>query len=969
MEGFFDILETIESILRTTLPVKEKHDRIHPLLADVDVAEEFWKRLDDARWLTVLLNSDYLSDPPNPEQVPGGGVRAPVWPVSRYLARMARLAPARVAKVFASIETDNPSIIADRIDAALAMPLEDAKVLVPSVCRAAERELLWIGYKRAIDLCIRFAKGRDWETALTLAEALFEPDVKRQHQPRRGEDYWYDEGLKELVPLLAELRPTAFLPTVCKWLDVAVQVSNAKHSNPETDDDTSVIWRPAIEDHEQNRDYEFAAVMVGFVRDGCHTAIQKGGMTIADVLSLLEQHRYPIFTRLRIHLIAEHGESMAELSKQAMMNREWFDDDRVKHEYARLMGMHWPLLSDEEQRVWLGWVDAGPDMEGFDERMKAWRGQDVTPDVRQSYIEDWKFKRLHWIRRHLTGHHKEFYERVLARRGEPELADLHVRMSSNFGSGRESPITVEELQAKSFPDAVAAVVTWRPREGASFMDPGYEEVARTFAEYLATDPIGFSAHAAVMEGRPAVYVNRFLTAMQEAIKAGKDVDVKAVLALCRWVVGRRPEEVATPPGAEEDEDRMVDRNWQWTRDRISGLVETVCKAQRADRPKYPRAGVGGMLWEILDALCRDKADSYLQRGEDADPRVQDYLDVAINSPRGRALSAAMEYARWIANQIKVIERKNETIPGGFDAMPEVREMLEWQIANPTVVALAEIGSNLGLTYWIDREWLAAHVNEIMPLDDPPTPVGWAAWNAFLTWVRAHVEFYKLLKPQFAKSVEHAARIEVPSESARNQPMEHLGQHLMLLHGRGQLGLDADDGLVRRFITTAHPELRRRSIAFVGQSLRHDDDLPEEVITRFKVLWEVYWSGPGPDDAKGAPAAWLFGPWVCSGKFPAEWTLDRLLEFVEVTGKAEPDHSVVEQLEKIAETDMVKSVRILTALVEGDTEGWGVQSWIKSAKTILTIAMSSGGQAQELARRLIDRLGRRGYIEMGDLLKR
>ena len=53
----------------------------------------------------------------------------------------------------------------------------------------------------------------------------------------------------------------------------------------------------------------------------------------------------------------------------------------------------------------------------------------------------------------------------------------------------------------------------------------------------------------------------------------------------------------------------------------------------------------------------------------------------------------MEYARWVANHIKISEGKQQIIAGRFNAMPEVGEMLAWQIAqeNRSFEALAVIG--------------------------------------------------------------------------------------------------------------------------------------------------------------------------------------------------------------------------------------------------------------------------------------
>lgn len=967
--SFFDKLQEIDAVLQSSDSAQDKHKRVLPLLADPDIDREFWNRLDDPAWVEIVKQGGYLKNPPPPEQVSGGGVIWPRWPVSKFLARVAARAPSEVCAAITRVETTNPSIIADFVDAALAMPTSAAAALIPMLCNAARAELLVLHFKRGSDLCIQLARGGESDAALLLAEALYEPRIEKgRRRSMRGQDYWYDKSLAEVVPLLVAAKPEKTLRMLCRWLDTAVRASNQSHFDPDSDEDTSVVWRPAVEDHEQNRDYELAAVIVGIVRDGFRSAITSDDISLDKALDLLQEHRFPIFTRVRIHLIAEFADKDPHLACTTMLNRKFFDEYNFKHEYARLMGMRFRLLTAEQRATWFGWIDAGPDMTDFDVRIKEFWGRDATEEDRQDRIQTWKFDRLHWVRDYLEGERKAFYTSMLTERGEPELADLHVRMSSRAGSGHASPISREQLEKMSFEGAVDAVAAWRRPKDASFGDAGVDDLARVFGEYVATDPVAYSHEATALRGRPSIYVRRFLDAMHDAVKSGKDIEIGPVLELCQWVVERPVEEQPTSGDADQ---RMVDKGWRWTRDKIADLIETICNAKMEKKPKYRYSDLGGQLWPILMPLCRDTADSYLgPEEENHDPRSRDYLDSAINSPRGRAVSAAMEYARWIANQIKSAEGAVETVPGGFESMREVREMLEWQLAreNRTVVAMSEIGSNLGLLYWIDKEWLGAHVKEIFPLDEnPPTQIGWAAWNAAIIWVAPHIEFYRMLRAQFSKAVEHAQRVQLP-ERARNQPMEHLGQHLVLLYGRGQLGLEDDGGVVRRYLEKAVPELRRKTIDFVGNSLRQDVGLPREVIERFIALWEVYWAGPGPEDAKDNPEAWLFGAWVWSGQFPSQWTLDRLLEFVKVTGKVEPDHGVLEQLEKIAETDIETTVKILTQMVEGDKEGWTVRSWIKPLKSILQVAMKSGGEVEALSRLLIDRLGRLGYTEMGELLR-
>lgn len=257
-----------------------------------------------------------------------------------------------------------------------------------------------------------------------------------------------------------------------------------------------------------------------------------------------------------------------------------------------------------------------------------------------------------------------------------------------------------------------------------------------------------------------------------------------------------------------------------------------------------------------------------------------------------------------------------------------------------------------------------HLNGIE--ESPPMAHGWAAWNAFLVWVAPHIEFYRLFKEQFAYAVAQSDDVNIADQS-REQPMNHLGEHLMILYGRGQLTFDDDAGLLSTFLASSNAEIRRHAVCFVGQFLDGDEKIPSEVVDRFQSLWEVYWAGAGSRDAEEKPDAWLFGMWFSSGKFPEHWALEQLEDFVEVAPTPEPDHAVVQQLARVAESDIARVVRILGRMIRADREGWRIHGWLDSARQILDTAMKAGGDARTEAERLIDYLGRRGHTGFGELL--
>jgi len=971
--SFFDRLSRIQDALDSHDGAPSALPLIETYLCDPEVRREFLTRiLNRADWVTALHKAGYFNDPPEPMQTREGGVKHPPWPESQYLAKMAKLMPEEVASIFANLETDNITVIGDMIDASLAMPAEFAARLVPKISRAAKSGSLWSYYfKEASKLCIRLAEGGEVSSAISLAEALFTPQFEQgQEKPSRIDEYWYKDGIKKVIPALVKREPRKFLVKLCQWLKSFVDAKNG--SDPESGKDLSYLWRPAIEEHGQNPDYDFAGAMVGFVRQGFEQAIREGGLSLTKALEIVNGYSYIIFKRIGIHLINEFSDQDVELARQTMMTEDLFNVFRFKHEYAMLVGSRFNLLTQEESDKWFGWVDRGPDMDSYSKSFQEREGRDPSDDEKQKRKDYWQFEKLHWIRKHLEGKRLEFYKKMREEHPEPEMADLNVYMGpTRWGS--ESPMNVVELGKLTFEQAVERVSAWKADEARKFMGPDVEGLAETFGKYVAANPVAFSEKAEVLIGRPPIYVRTFIDKMAEAVKTGKGINVSAVLKLCQWVLNRPPDELAI---SVKDEDEFVDKNWLGSRDAICELIQQICQAkvdEKTDTPRYPMEELRDPISQAINKLYQAPAESYIVHDiSKDDPRVNDYLMMGMNSARGRALEAALDYARWIANHIKKPEGNHDVIAGGFSAMPEVRDILEWNIApdNRSYEALAVIGSRISLIYWIDKDWLANNSERLFSLKDveesPQNAPGWAAWNAFLVWQNPHIEYYRLFKEQYAYAVAQSAKV-TPVEKTRENPMNRLGEHLMILYGRGQLGLDDDAGLLRRFLSDSHPDIRRHAVGSVGFSLESDQKIPEQIINRFMPLWETYWQGAGKKDAEEKPDSFMFGTWFAYGQFPEGWALEQLEKFVEVTGKAEPHGEVMEQLAKVSPSGVARAVRILDQMVRGDKEGWRTYEWKDSARQILKMAMGTGGEARTQAEQVINFLGRRGFAEFGKLL--
>ena len=79
--------------------------------------------------------------------------------------------------------------------------------------------------------------------------------------------------------------------------------------------------------------------------------------------------------------------------------------------------------------------------------------------------------------------------------------------------------------------------------------------------------------------------------------------------------------------------------------------------------------------------------------------------------------------------------------------------------------------------------------------------------------------------------------------------------------------------------------------------------------------------------------------------------------------------IVERLAQVEDANLIQAIRILKHMVEGDDENWHIYSWRSEAKEILMRGMRAGKNERALCEQIVDRLGRLGFIEFGEVLVR
>lgn len=958
-QDFFARLQHVRRVVNdASMSIEQKLVNLKMCRDDGALRRELFGLLDSPDWIAPLLRDGWFDHPPTLERVQGGGVRYPNWPEGKYLVRMASHAAEYIASIMSSVHTDNWSVAHDVLDAAKRLPPEYGVKLVNRIAGFVETNVLWHDLNDVAEVALHLLRGGQHEASMELVRRCFTMEWNREHGCNRRDEYSYISSLdKDIVPVFAPILPQELIGHLFYELRSACQIRNSEHRR--SGDDYSYVWRPAIEDHEQNRDYEIDGQLVGCVRRAIELALSADVLNTREVLEILNAEQWLVFKRLRLHVLRTYPDMVEVEIREAIMDRESLFSPKCQHEYGLLVHDHFDKLTPEMRETWLAWVDEGPKRVGQ---------KDDHMEKESQQAKEWQqYLKLVWVKDHLAGDRAELVRRLSESDKKPELAFFPWYMRvGRPETGSSGPYTAEALQAMGFVQAVEAVSNWRPPEDADPIDgPTLGNVRDVFQEFCGADSVAYSKQAKALIGRPGEYVRSFLTAMNRAYKEHKAIDISAILSLCAWVLSRDIEEDTLPVTTGHD---LVDSSWRWTWNTIAELIQNLCDS---GAPLDHRDKLWQIITKLADAPVNQKSE---ERFKGEDPRTVDFVNYAMNSTQGEAMRAVMAYAHWVGKSLT--QDDNDSVPGGFDMMPEVRVLLQRKLdpADQGGFAVRAVyGWRFGLLFWIDRDWLCENTIKIFSLreieDTPGNALGWAAWNSFLFANRPHKEFYDILRDQYGYAVDQLKDIKDEKDYQEGKPFHRLGEHLMVLYWRGGLDLETDNGILARLLTQSPITVRNNAIMFIGRSLHQTEgDIPPDILERLQSLWEWYWANVGKKDASSTPESSVFGWWFGSGKFPPEWSLPNMMKFAQTVPCPDPDHIIAEQLAKHAEAYPKECVTIVTSMINGDNEGWRTHSIQSSAREILTHGMRAGGEAKQLAEKAIDTLGRRGYVEFGELLQ-
>jgi hypothetical protein len=920
--------------------------KLRDLLTSVDDVAFFFGELTSPEWIPLLEEAGLLKDPPSPVESEGGAM-FPFWPVSRYLVRVADQDPERVADVLYGVrETPNPRIWWDTVDGLVKMPAAATARFVPTIKR-------WVHHPWRLGLDVSTAKLIEHLVAEEARDNAIElgTDLARLVPPAGWDEaqswipldnYEYGKLVARTARRLATFGPDGIFPLVGD-LEEFLRVRRPEvHQGRRAD--LSFMWRPAIEDHEQNWDHDREAELVRAIRDGLETLVAMSPEALEATAASLLDSQWPVVRRLGLHLLVEYGDRIPGLAERSLTDRDLLDDDHHRHELYRLVSARFGAISPEAKRMFVENVKSVATADGE----AAAKRREIDPElIRDIEVQRW----LSPVADYLDDTDRTELDAIAQRLGgaesHPDFPSYH---SSWMGS--TSPLSSTELRERSADDLLDFLASWTEPDRFG-PGPGVDGLAHQLTEAVAEDPAHFGPLAPRFVDLEPAYVGALLHGLQKALEEDKSIPWEPVLTASLQALHK-------PAGP--DEDASAYHTWNDVRISIARLLQRGLE----DRPGAIPLEASDGVWSLLALLAEDREPTPEHEARYGPPNT-DAVTYSLNTTRSAAFDSIFRFLLWQ-------HRHHGDEPGWTFAerLPELAAVLDAHLDphhDPSVAVRATYGWWLPSMLWIDRAWTAERAPRIV--GRVTTLLERAAWDAFLFRGEGRVVEHEVLRAAYASFAEELATLDA---KPGNRPIpgdvvERLIDHLVLpwLH-RTEM---RDELPLRTLVASGKAWLVAEVVEEAGRLIGRTPaaDITAAIVAGYRDLWAFIIEASSTLDAEAAKTALAPFAWWFDSDLPGDWTLPELLALMERGILPDPAFPVVGRLPGFVAQHPAETLRVVEILAGGKDEDWTLRTQEAEIRTVLAGSIHAADPMQrERAAALVHRMVRLGLAGLASLLR-
>ncbi|MCF7837433.1 MAG: hypothetical protein K9N49_02290 [Candidatus Marinimicrobia bacterium] len=923
---YFDRLDLIDSILHGPASTHTWSELLALIDGDASAAAYAMRNLESSDWLVVANLKDVSSLIVGDNRVSSG--------FAQYLIKCAERGELKQHDVLVKLKAlrglaDTPV----RFELARA-----AAFLEPSSSAEwATQEAKWLQSLDRLDdtvcdphrmLIKQLAERGHADAALGLAAALLDvlpdpaADLKRNRVdqgnptaqyvfPRphaRLDEHEYRDVLRDILPYLLAAAPEKTFEMLSDLTEKAM-VYGLRDPASEKPNDLSIVRRPAIEDHEQNKDYHFEHHLISAWRDAAEHLAGKYPDRVPDMVSALEAREWNLFRRLALHLLRVAPRPSMDLIETRLTDADLFHKSGLHHEFWGLLEARFQDLTAEGQARVLERIEeegkqTGDDKEDRIRRYSQYRWLLAI----ESHLEETRVARLASLR-------NEF--------GQPSMPPDFLTWTGGVEFIEpSSPLTQEDIASLPIAKLVTYLRDWKP--SGDWRSPTAGGLGAQLTVLVQGAPEKWADNLNYFQdcSIDCTYHRHLLSGFVAVVESGKSIPWAPVLAFAEWIADLPlvPHEYSFSD--EQRGDLGLDRNRASAQMEVARLLVKGFNAKGSAALSFDLRSAG---WRIVERL----ADS-----EDPSPEVEakslnapgtfDPLTKAINTVRGEGLSAVMEYAGWVSRHLDPGGDRPAACKPSWSDFPEIQPVIESRFHDGpagfswSIVDRAVLGRWLPQLVRIDAQWVRGHLVGLFPQEPEKAARGKATWDTFLRCNPAFNAVYDVIREEYFDQTRALAASAGSDED--KDIRNNLASHVLALYVWGRISLDADD-LVDVFFRAAGSDVTGSMLESVGRVLSREKDLKPAFLERLKAMWD--WRVQTIGGLESMPEAELmaFGFWFASGCFDLDWCFRYLPATLRIDKKHWGQIQVLEQLAAAFESKPAETLRCLEIMVQRAGDLW------------------------------------------------
>jgi len=918
----YEVIEGIDDLLEKSTPTKEDLGKLEFLMSKNTQSYNYFFTNAKSNWLDVLANDEkYFKNIPSVIKK-DNSLSFPFWPESYYLDQIAAEKPELVQKIISKTQIPkdkfekNSTVLQSFVSAAIKMPPKFGKIIAKKAIDEKWYDVTSISIlaRSLAELMIKLVE-EEFQTSLELCDFLLDvtlvdsgipnildPDVPRKELRSFIDRYGYEEILEKNIPVLIEKDHNAVIQILAKKLSKANFLASKTYEKPEKDpnQDISFVWRPAIEDHEQNSNYDLRSLLVTGIRKALEKAESADISNLKQSLNILAEHNYYIFRRLELYFYARHpSEFVKEVNRLSI---EDFEKSSFRHEYYHMLKNCYSYLQNENKDELLKIISNGPDFDKF-------RGNE---DEFEIYKKHWRIEKLSPIIEYLPDLQDE-YDSLVKKYGKSNLTEFVTYHESFFQETYPSDLsenmTVEQV--------IEFLKSYKIPKGIFLEEDG---TGIKFKELVEKNPEEYSKHANELLGCHGLFHYRFLDGLSK-IK-DKELDWNTILSFLESIIIESPSR----------EIKILDSVLDYCGDLLqNNLIHSTTAIPFTLRNR---------VWKILEKAIEIAPPDTIW-SENYPDKNWDAMGISINSSVGRIGHAIMQYAVWCYHGLK----SSESAP--TELVSEVKSLLN-SLLNLEHEQSISIHAVLGYHFYnllaLDEKWAKSQIPSIFVHDEPYMKAGNAAWDAY-TFQQIYQKSFYALFDEYIYRIEHSPK---RTESSLNDPQKRFAQQVGLVYLHS---LDKSDELLEAFLEKADPQLLEDCIEWIGRTLKKwEDDKPPKMDVSKLISYSKIKSHPS--------AGWLFlNPLMANQERIS--LLNSILD--ETKGKISPIYWIPEELELFAKDYPLETIECVGKIINHYQTSGEMYHMLKHFENIFqSIFETKHELAIEKMNQIINFMGSLGY---------